>query len=141
MKVRHVPCQAAAENASAKQKSWIYRTEVENDGDQPIRVVWFDFFFKNEECHGGDWFGTNIRNRPLRNADFIEWYGDAGEIENGWIKPGQVAVCDPNYSFAFGDEITPVKWSFIAVDSDGNDYFDEAIVPQDAATLYDPAQD
>jgi hypothetical protein len=138
MIVRHVASQADPTLASAKQKSWLYRTEVENDGDHPIRVVWFEFYYL-DSCHGdGTWFGTNIRNRPLRNPDFVEWYNDAKIMDDGWLQPGDVAACDPNYSFAFGDEISPVKWSFVAVDSQDNDYFAEATVPSEAASLYDP---
>ena len=141
MIVRHVPCQDDASKSSAAQKSWVYRTEVENDHDRPIRVIWFQFFYR-DDCHEdgkGTWFGTNIRNKPLRNADFVEWYGDDdAELKDGWLALGQVAVCDPNYSWAFGEEISPVKWSFIAVDAEGNDYFAESIVSQEAATLFEP---
>ena len=140
MIVRHVPCQSEPSECSATQKSWVYRTEVENDNDRPIRVIWFEFYYY-DECHGGDWFGTNIRKRVLRNADFVEWYGngsDNSENSDGWLEPGAVAACDPNYCFAFTDEITPVKWSFIAVDAEGNDYFAEAAVGQDAVALYGP---
>ena len=137
MIVRHVPMQADPATSSAECKVWLYRTEVENDSDRPIRVIWFQFHYKDEH-HGGDWFGVNIRNRPLRNPDFVDWYGDAGNLKDGWLQPGQVAACDPNYHFAFGEEVTPVKWSFIAVDSDGNDELAEALVEQSAVTLYDP---
>lgn len=118
---------------------WVYRTEVENDHDRPIRVIWFDFSYR-EDCHGNEtWFATNVRNRALRTKDFVDWYGDGDEkLEGGWIQPGQVAACDPNYSLAFGDEISPVRWSFIAVDAEGNDYFAEALVGQEAAQLYEP---
>ena len=140
MIVRHVPCKSDPSLCSATTRSWVYRTEVENNNDRPIRVIWFEFYYY-DECHGGDWFGTNIRKRVLRNPDFLEWYGDGTEDtegSDGWLAPGAVAACDPNYSWAFGDEITPVKWSFIAVDADGNDYFAEAIVEQAATALYEP---
>ena len=146
MIVRHVPSRAEPALCSATQRSWLYRTEVENNNDHPIRVIWFDFSYY-EDCHGdgdGDWFSTNIRKRTLRNADFIDWYGDGSSEPSegdGWLAPGAIAACDPNYCWAFGDEITPVKWSFIAVDAEGNDYFAEALVEQSAATLFEPAGD
>lgn len=141
MIVRHLPCQSDPSLCSATVRSWVYRTEVENDHDFPIRVIWFDFSYF-DDCHGdGDWFATNIRKRTLRHADFVDWYGDGTsslEDSGGWLAPGAVAACDPNYCFAFGDSITPVKWSFIAVDSEGNDYFAEAEVGQEAVALYEP---
>ena len=133
--VRHVPCQADPSRSAATEKVWVYRTEVENDHDRPVRVIWFEFYYQHED----DWFGVNIRKRSLRTADFVEWYGDADGLDgDGWLAPGAVAACDPNYCFAFTDEITPVKWCFIAVDAEGNDYFAEAMVTMDAAALYDP---
>ena len=139
MIVRHVPCQADLSLCSAKQKCWCYRTEVENNNDRPIRVIWFEFYYR-DECHGdgNDWFGNNIRNRPLRNEDFVAWYNDGGELRDGWLAPGQVAACDLNYSFAFSPKISPVKWSFIAVDAEGKDYFAEAMVDAEVATLFEP---
>lgn len=145
MIVRHVPCQSDQSLCGATQRSWVYRTEIENDHDFPIRVIWFDFSYF-DDCHGdgnGDWFATNIRKRTLRNADFLEWYGDGDGTDkprdpDGWLAPGTVAACDPNYCWAFGDKITPVKWSFIAVDAQGNDYFAEALVSDEAVALYEP---
>lgn len=139
MKIRHVPCQADPALCSATVPSWVYRTEVENDGERPIRVIWFEFYYL-DTCHGepGDWFGTNVRRKVLRNTDFVEWYGDGSEQRDGWLAPGAVAACDPNYCFAFGDEISPVKWSFIAVDAEGNDEFAEALVPQEACARFEP---
>ena len=136
MLVRHIPSKVDPALCSSTQRAWVYRTEVENNLDRPIRIVWFEFHFQD----GEDWFGVNVRRRPLRNADFREWYGDdSGGDPGEWLAPGAVAVCDPNYSWAFSDEISPVKWSFLAVDSEGNDYFAEALVPQEAAALYDPS--
>jgi hypothetical protein len=58
---------------------------------------------------------------------------------DGWRSPGAIAACGPNDCWAFGDKITPVKWSFIAVDAEGNDHFAEALVEQEAVALYEPA--
>ena len=134
MIVRHVRSQVAPSVCTATQRSWVYRTEIENNHDRPVRVVWFEFYYLD----GENWFGINVRNRPLRSKDFVEWYGDGPERpdRDGWIAPGQTVICDPNYSWAFGDELSPIKWSFLAVDSDGNDYFGEALVTQDAVSLY-----
>ncbi len=140
MIVRHLKSQLDPKGCSAKAKVWVYRTEVENTLDRPVRVIWLDFSYQ-DDCHGS-WFTTNIRNRTLRNDDFVEWYGDGNEkLEGGWLKPGQIASCDPNYHFAFGEELTPVKWSFIAVDAEGNDYFAEAIVPEEAVAIFEPVVD
>ena len=142
MIVRHVPIQSDPALCSATQKSWVYRTEVENDAGVPIRVIWFEFSYRDDAHGGGSWFSTNVRNRPLRSADFVEWYGDGdGDSKpdgEGWLAPGAVAACDPNYSWAFTEEITPVTWAFIAVDAEGKDYFAEAVVPSEAASLYEP---
>ena len=107
-----------------------------NTLDRPIRVVWFDFYFKDEH---GEWYAVNIRKRPLRNADFLDWYGDEeGQIaEDGWMPPGAVAVCDPNYQLAFDCGLTDTKWCYLAVDSEGND-FAEAMVTEEAITLFEP---
>jgi len=135
MIVRHVPCQSDPTACSATDKSWVYRTEVENTNDRPIRVVWLEFYYQD----GDAWFGANIRKRVLRNPDFADWYSDGADLDDGgWLAPGSVAACDPNYCPSFSEKITPVKWCFIAVDAEGNDYFAGAIVGQDAVALNEP---
>ncbi len=115
---------------------WVYRTEVENTLEVPIRVIWFQFSFRDEH---GTWFGTNVRKRELFNEDFRDWYGDEPGIdEKGWLAPGAKGVCDPNWQLAFCEEIGTTKWGFIAVDAEGNDYYAEAIVPQEVCVRYDP---
>jgi hypothetical protein len=87
-----------------KRDVWVYRTEVTNTTSRRMRVVWFEFYYRDED----QWFGVNSRNRPLGNADFVEWYGDDRNLlENGWLDPGTSAVCDPNWHLAFGE--SPIR--------------------------------
>ncbi|MCP5550594.1 MAG: hypothetical protein H7A53_06870 [Akkermansiaceae bacterium] len=119
------------------QDVWLYRTEVHNDSDRRMRVVWFEFYYLDD----GKWHGINVRNRPLGNADFLQWFGDDGDglSEDGWLEPGAVAVCDPNWHFAFGSVLNPVKWSYLAVDETGRETLFEAEVPAEAAIRYSPS--
>ena len=66
MRVIHEKTQADSSLATAKVKAWLYRTRVENDGDRPVRVIWFEFYYFDD--HHDTWNGTNVRNRPLRTA-------------------------------------------------------------------------
>ena len=108
MKVIHRKCETDPSRSTARSRVWVYRTEVRNPLDRPIRVVWFDFYFKTE--HG--WMAGNVRNRPLGRRDFLEWYGDEDDqiSEDGWMPPGAVAVCDPNYQLAFDCGLGETKW-------------------------------
>jgi hypothetical protein len=111
-----------------KRDVWVYRTEVTNTTSRRMRVVWFEFYYRDED----QWFGVNSRNRPLGNADFVEWYGDDGNIlENGWLNPGTSAACDPNWHLAFGEKPYPAKWSFLVVDDSGRESLAEAEVPEE----------
>ena len=58
MIVRHVPCKSDPSLCSATTRSWVYRTEVENNNDRPIRVIWFEF--------------SEICEKPRGSVDYIE---------------------------------------------------------------------
>jgi hypothetical protein len=102
-----------------------YRTDVTNKTDRPIRIIWFDGYF----AHDGNWTSGNVRNKVLRTADFIDWYGTDDIDAEGWLKPGGVASCLVNWHWTDTPEKLDTKWAYIGVDSAGNDYFTEAIVP------------
>ena len=91
--------------------------------------MWFNTFTRWD----GQWFGNNIKHKVLREEDFVLWYNDGDPVEGAWIQPGQTAVCDPNWhcNEPNGGK-TNMKWAFLAVDADGNSYFDEAEVSIEA---------
>ncbi|MCB1091695.1 MAG: hypothetical protein KDL87_09195 [Verrucomicrobiae bacterium] len=125
--VRHLPSLGDPRSGTMTRDAWVYRTEVENTGNRRLRVIWFEFYYQND----GTWFGVNVRNRPLGNSDFVDWYGDSGSAlsEGGWLEPGAVGVCDPNWHLAFCKEPYPAKWSFLAVDEEGRECLAEAEIP------------
>lgn len=102
-----------------------YRTDVTNKTDRPIRIVWFDGYFEYE----GFWRASNIRNKVLRTADFLDWYRSEDVNEEGWLKPGGVASCLVNWHWTDTPEKLGTKWAYVGVDASGNDYFAEAVVP------------
>jgi len=122
--------------ATIKRDLWVYRTEVTNTTNRKMRVIWFEFYYRNED----QWFGVNCRNRPLGNSDFVEWYSDDGNrlVENGWLDPGASGVCDPNWHFAFGEKPYPAKWSFLAVDDRRQESLVEAEVSDEVVMYFSP---
>jgi hypothetical protein len=104
-----------------------YRTEVINNTDRPIKVIWFDGFFNNQ----GYWLAGNVRNKVLRGSDFLDWYFRQGDMDkDGWIRPGGKAICTVNWHWSASAEDLKTKWAYIGVDAHGNDYFAEATVPE-----------
>ena len=101
-----------------------YRTEIANTNTQPIRIIWFQFFRQVD----GVWYGHNMKNRVLQADDFATWYAEGDSLENGWLLPGKVAACDPNWHGGELDPFSQVKWAFMAMDATGQVYFDEAEV-------------
>ena len=99
-------------------------------------MVWFEFYYRNDD----QWFVVKFRNRPLGNADFVEWYADDGNqlSEDGWLDPGASGVCDPNWHLAFDEKPYPAKWSFLAVDDSGRESLAEAEVPEEVMTRFSP---
>ena len=102
-----------------------YRTDVKNNTDRVLRVVWFDGLFRD----GDRWVASNVRNRVLRTRDFMDWYSRDAMTADGWILPGGTASCRVNWDWSEDGELSPGKWAYIAVDSEGRDYFAEALVP------------
>jgi hypothetical protein len=109
---------------------WYYRTEVRNLSNKPLKIVWFEAYNKIE----GVWYPGNINGRTLRGSEFSEWYTEGDVITDGIIPPGGVAVCDSNWHGSDWDEPNEAKWSFIAIDKAGNDYFIEVVVSPDVLT-------
>jgi|GEM_PF-1273231 len=102
---------------------WYYRTEIKNTSDRDLKVIWLEGYFE----YNGHWYGSNVRNAVLRNDVFRKWYGD-DKSNDEWIKPGESRVCDPNWHGASEPKGYRSKWSFIAIDRYGNDYFAEAVI-------------
>ncbi len=103
-----------------------YRTDVINKTDRPIKIVWFDNYFKREK----KWLASNIRNKVLKNKDFLDWYGNNNVSTDGWLRPGGTASCTVNWHVTDTPQDIKAKWAFIGVDDKGNDYFSEAVVPK-----------
>ncbi len=107
----------------AQPYTWFYKTEVRNNSDRELKIVWFESYFEDDGC----WYGANVLNRVLRNDVFLRWYGQ-GETNGEWLKPGESRSCDPNWHGGNDPKGYKVKWAFIAVDREGNDYFAESTV-------------
>jgi tetratricopeptide (TPR) repeat protein len=103
--------------------TWYYRTEVKNNSDRELKVIWFEAYIEIYQ----HWNGSNIKNRTLRNDVFSRWYG-GGKDDSEWIKPGESRVCDPNWHGGQTPDGNRVKWAFIAIDRYGNDYYGESII-------------
>ena len=108
---------------------YYYRTEIRNNSKSPLRVVSFSCY----TWENGRWVEMpNILKRPLVTKDFVAWYNDGDPMPDGWIAPGKMAVCDPNWS----GRLRPpqvrqrVKWAFTAVDKNGKRYTCEAKIDQ-----------
>ncbi len=114
---------------------YYYRTEVRNNSNRAIRIVWFEAY----ENHGGKWFGTNALNRVLRADDFAARFTEGAETKNAVIQPGTSAVCDVNWYSSNEPGLPSLKWAFIGVDSEGIDYFAEAEVPMAAVRVEESA--
>lgn len=100
---------------------WFYRTEITNNTDSPLRVVWFDAHIEVE----GKWYASNILGRVMRSPEFTSWYKAGDKINNGVILPGQTAACDVNWHGGNTEKYIKTKWSYILIDEKGNDYFVE----------------
>jgi hypothetical protein len=131
LEVRHTPLSRTDVSESLRDRFRhrpyvrFYRTDVRNNIDRPIRVVWFDAF----SWLDGRWIASNVRNKVLRTRDFIDWYGSDAMTPDGWLHPAGIASCHGNWHWTNTPEDVPTKWAYVAVDVHGNDYFAEAIVP------------
>jgi hypothetical protein len=103
----------------------LYRTEVRNNADRPMRIVWFDGLL----WFNGQWTASNVGNRVLRTSDFIDWYSSEEMTPDGWLHPGGTASDPVNWHCTETPEEVPSKWAYLAVDAQGRDYFVEAMVP------------
>jgi len=103
-----------------------YRTEVSNKADVPIKIIWFDGYFERN----GSWTASNVRNKVLRNKDFLDWHSHDDISKDGWLQPGGKATCWVNWHWTETPEDIKSKWAYIGVDAQGNDYFAEAVVPE-----------
>lgn len=135
MKVSHVKPQKDISLASMPGDKYYYRTEVMNNNDVPIKIIWFDFYYK----HNGTWTANNITNGVMRESNFLKWYSEGKDDQNfkdGWLLPGKIATCDPNWNFGCADSFHPTKWSFIAVDNNGRTYFDESEISKESVIFH-----
>jgi hypothetical protein len=96
-----------------------YRTEVHNRSDKPLKIVWFEGY----SCHEDIWCPGNVLGKALRGEEFTAWYTEVDTILAGVIPPGKIAVCNVNWHGNTLPGFMRVKWSFIAIDQNGNDYF------------------
>lgn len=122
--VRHTAPITAIPKKGYFPNMWFYRTEIINNTRRPLKVVWFDGFFKNN----GKWYAANILGHTMRKKEFGEWYTEGSKIIDGIIPPGKMAVCDVNWHGGRSKEYIDTKWSYILVDDRGNDFFVEKIV-------------
>ena len=103
-----------------------YRTAVSNKANVPIKIIWFDWYF----TLNGSWTASNVRNKVLRNNDFLDWHSHDDISTDGWLRPGGTATCQVNWHWTEKPEDIKSKWAYIGVDAQGNDYFAEAVVPE-----------
>ncbi len=104
---------------------WYYRTELRNDTESALRVVWFEGFGK----WFSDWEPQNIMGRPLTQEDFAAWYTDEnGEWNDGIIPAGRVAVCATNWHGSWLPWDSGTKWAYKAIDESGREWYAEAEV-------------
>jgi len=102
-----------------------YRTDIKNNTDRAIKIIWFDGFFNAD----GQWIASNVRNKVLRTKDFMDWYSRDDMTSDGWLRAGGTASCQVNWHWTETSQDIPTKWAYIGVDARGNDYFAEAVVP------------
>ncbi len=101
-----------------------YRTELKNNSDRPLKVVWFEGYTK----YGNSWRANNILGKTLQKREFSQWYTEGDKVIDGVILPGQKAVIDVNWHGSKSGTVLPMKWAYIAVDNFGNDYYVDAEV-------------
>ncbi len=122
--VSHKAPTGAIPRQSQFQFMHYYRTEITNTSDRPLRIVWFEGY----EQVDGVWYPGNVLGRALRGGDFANWYTEGHPTPNGVIPPGKTGVCDVNYHGNNSPGKMTVKWAYIAVDDEGNDFYAEGIV-------------
>ena len=103
---------------------WYYRTEVRNTLKVPVQIIKFDSY----GLVNGKWVANNVMNRELDNKDFAKWYTEVAPAPDGWITPGQAAVCDPNWTWNQHPIAHKMKWKYTARDKQGKTYQAEAVV-------------
>jgi len=103
-----------------------YRTDVKNNTDRPIKIIWFDGYFSYE----GRWYASNVRNKVLQTKDFLDWYSKDDILSDGWLRPGGTASCYVNWHWTETEQDINTKWAYIGIDSQSHDFFAEAVVPE-----------
>lgn len=123
--IRHSPTPVVGQfSTDANIFKWLYRTEVINDLEVPIRVTRFAIYFKENE----EWIMRNFSGQFFTSSEFMKWYTAGDSLADGWILPGKKAAIKGNWN-SWGTYNPPeVKWVYIAEDSLGNKYRTEAIV-------------
>lgn len=110
-----------------------YRTEVKNLSDEPIKVITFEGYGKEN----GVWYPGNITGSKLTSEDFTNWYSEGDKIKNGVIQPYQTAVCDVNWHGTNFNNTHKVKWSYTIIDSKGQSHYVEAEVDPSITNFVD----
>ncbi|MGA1871889.1 MAG: hypothetical protein ACMUJM_25495 [bacterium] len=131
LKIKHSPNPSAIHKSEYFKKEpypymWFYKTEIKNSSNRELKIIWFESYFEFNES----WYGLNVLNRPLRNDVFMKWYGNENDTfsTSEWLKPGEIRVCNLNWHGSSDPKGHRVKWSYIAIDRYGNDYYGEAII-------------
>lgn len=140
--VVHLPPKGSPLKESPYPHMWYYRTEVRNDSDRELRVIWFEGYLEID----GVWYPGNALGKVLRSKEFSLWHTEGDPIVDGTLSPGDIAVCDVNWHGSQTDSAPRTKWAYIAVDEFGFDYFVESEVPsnvlkhvhQDLSSVEDP---
>ena len=129
LSVTHLAPQAAPLDDPFFPHMWYYRTELRNDSDRDLRVIWFESYTEFE----GIWYPGNASGQVLRSEEFSSWYTEGDPIIDGVIPPGATAVCDVNWYGSEDNSLTlpRMKWAYIAVDEFGFDYYVESLVSAD----------
>jgi hypothetical protein len=103
---------------------WIYKTEVRNTLDVPLRIFRFEAYVQKD----GRWQAGNVMGRSLTAKDFDDWYGDGPKITGGEIPPGSYALDAANWHGSDQPTHELTKWAYWAVDPSGKEHYAEVIV-------------
>ena len=131
--VKHFPRVGKIPEKGYFPHMWFYRTEVTNNTDRPLKVVWFDAYVDVD----GKWYASNIVGHAMRSEEFTAWYQQGDKVTNGVIQPGKTAICDVNWHGSNTAKFVKVKWAYILVDDKGNDYYVEKEVDPSIAEHVD----
>lgn len=147
LQVRHSPnpCDVNSvpqQSSKAWPYMWYYQTEILNQHHKPLQITEFGFYvlegktwklrthIKRHMEHE-DYFNPNLdpfESMPqlYTTKNFIEFYDDGDDVEDGWIQPGHVAARKINSHGSAFKSVPRAKWSYWAKDHEGNKFYGEA---------------